>query len=300
MMKKIWSAWCEFWFSPRSLLQLAVFRIVLCGTMSLMYLDRLLDWQLFYSDQAVVPRAVALKIMPEFFRPPFEWFFWPEAQMGLFHGLLVLGLVLLTLGIGGRVLMLICWVLHIGFLHRNYSVAFGADLISGIFLMYLALTQSCARLSVLNFKKKISNQAPDLFTNVFYRMIQVQLCVIYAYTGFEKLKGGSWWDGTALWSVLANPQMVIADFSWMRFAPLLIVFITFSTVLFEIYFPVLVWNPRMKKYLLMTGFFFHAGIGVTMALYSFAIVMLSPYVLFFNEDWLPRVWRAKFQNIVST
>lgn len=291
-MKGIWQAWCEFWFSPRSLLQLGIFRIVLCGTMGLMYLDRLLDWKLFYSDIAVVPRSLALKIMPEFYRPPFEWFFWPEAQMGLFHAFLVIGLLLLALGIGGRVLGVICWILHMGFLHRNYSVAFGADLIGGIFLMYLALTQSCVRLSVLKLiKNRKQVLSSDLVTNVFYRMIQVQLCVIYGYTGFEKLKGGSWWDGTALWSVLANPQMVIADFSWARYFPLVIVFITFSTVLFEIYFPALVWNPRYRKFFLITGFFFHAGIGATMALYSFAIIMLSPYILFLKEEWLPKSWR---------
>jgi hypothetical protein len=296
-MKKIWESWSEFWFSPQSLLQLAIFRIVLCGTMSLMYLDRWLDWKLFYSDAALVPREIALKVMPEFYRPPFEWYFWTESQMGIFHGLLVLGLFLLALGIGGRLVAICTWILHIGFLHRNYSVAFGADLIGGIFLMYLALTQSCARLSVLHLwfgKAKFTK--PDLVTNTFYRMIQIQLCVIYGYTGFEKLKGSTWWDGTALWSVLANPQMVIADFSWIRFIPMAVVFITFSTILFEIYFPVLVWNLKFRKFFLVTGFFFHAGIGLTMALYSFAIIMLSPYILFLKEEWLPMAWRKSLSN----
>jgi hypothetical protein len=208
---------------------------------------------------------------------------------GLFHGLLVVGLFFLACGIGGRFLALLVWVLHIGFLQRNFSIAFGADLVGGIFLLYLAMTQSCARLSLWRLKKPKNPVAPDVLTNVFYRMIQVQLCMIYAYTGFEKLKGMSWWDGTALWTVMANPQMVIADFSWLRFVPLVVVGVTFATVIFEIYFPVLVWVPKTRKIVLVSGILFHTGIGLMMALHSFALIMMAPYVLFLNPESLSRL-----------
>ncbi len=282
--KKIWSAWSDFWFAPQGLLNLAVFRILLCGTLFGMYADRLRDVNLFYSDASLVPRATALQVIPEFLRPPFETFFWLDSQAVFFHSLLVIGLLLLTVGVGGRLLMLLVWVLHISFLQRNYSVAFGADLIGGIFLLYLAFTQSCERLSLWKLLNKASPLPCDTLSSVFYRMIQVQLCVIYAYTGMEKLKGGSWWDGTALWSVIANPQMVVGDMTWMRNFPYLIVLFTFSTVLFEVYFPVLVWNPKIRKALLAIGVMFHSGIGLLMALWSFALIMIAPYVLFLSED----------------
>lgn len=289
-LSQLWRIWSEFWFEPQGLLNLALFRVVLCGTLFGMYSDRLRDVSLFYSDQSLVPRSLALQVIPQFLRPPFETFFWLDSQAVFFHTLLVLGLLLLTLGVGGRLLTWFVWILHISFLQRNYSVAFGADLIGGIFLLYLAFTQSCERLSLWKFFRKTKSAPCDELTSVFYRMIQVQLCVIYAYTGMEKLKGSSWWDGTALWSVFANPQMVIGDLTWMRYVPYVIVFLTFATVLFEIYFPVLVWNLKARKYLLMMGVSFHCGIGFVMALWSFALIMMSPYVLFLSRERLESFW----------
>ena len=290
IFKKAWAQWSDFWFSPRSLLNLAIFRIVLCGTMFVMYLDRLRDVGLFYSETALVPRASALLVIPEFFRPPIETFFWQDSQAYFFHLFLVVGLLALALGVGGRLLMLFVWLLHISFLQRNYSIAFGADLIGGIFLLYLAFTQSCERLSIIRYfrKKNTAVASSDLLTSVFYRMIQLQLCIIYGYTGMEKLKGASWWDGTALWSVLANPQMVIADMTWVRSVPYIVIATTFMTVLFEVYFPVLVWNKKIRGFVLVFGVFFHSGIGLLMALWSFALIMMSPYILFVPE---PSLWR---------
>jgi hypothetical protein len=172
-------------------------------------------------------------------------------------------------------------------LFRNYGVAFGVDQITSFFLMYLALTQADARLSVRSLwreQKNLPALSGGILTSVFYRLLQIQLCLIYIYSGMEKLKGQSWWDGTAVWSVLANSQMVIADFTWLRHVPFFIVLISFSTILFELYFPVLVWVPAVRRYLLMAGVLFHAGIGVMMALWAFAIVMISPYVLFVPEE----------------
>jgi hypothetical protein len=168
-------------------------------------------------------------------------------------------------------------------LQRNFSVAFGADLIGGIFLMLLAGTQSCERLSLQSFYRKRKIKAPDLCTNVFFRLTQVQLGVIYFYTGIEKLRGGSWWDGTALWSIFANPQMVVVDMTWTRHVPLLISAITFSTILFEIYFPAVVVSP-WRRAVLVLGVAFHLGIGASMSLWGFAFVMLAPYILFLKEE----------------
>jgi hypothetical protein len=275
--------WDNFWFGSRSLLNLAIFRIILCLMMAFMYVDRLFDVQLFYSEYGMLPRANAISIITEFYQPPFEWFFWSDNFVFMAHLVLVVGLISLALGVGGRILNLIVWVLHIGFLHRNFSIAFGADLIGGIFLLYMIFTQSCSRLSLWRNSKELK-AGGDLATRMFYRLIQIQLCIIYTYTGFEKLKGASWWDGTALWSVLANPQMVIVDLSWIRYISPFVLFISYGTILFEIYFVAFIWRETWRRYVLAIGTCFHLGIGFIMALYSFALIMLSPYVLFLRED----------------
>ncbi len=46
-------------------------------------------------------------------------------------------------------------------------------------------------------------------------------------------------DGTALWSVMANPQMTTMDFSFLKNIPWVIPVMAYVTILFEIYFPVM-------------------------------------------------------------
>lgn len=283
-LSQIWQAWTQFWFAPVSLVNLAVFRLVFCGTMFVLYLSRQVDVTLYFTDKGILPKAMSSEVLMEFFRSPIQLTFWNDSLVPWMHGLLVLSFLLLCLGIGGRAIAWLALLLEISFLQRNYAVAFGVDQIGVIFTFYLAMTQSCERLSLTQLWKKNQKEiSSDIFTSTFYRLIQIQLCVIYAFSGFEKLKGSTWWDGTALWTVFANSQMVVADFTWMRQLPWLISIITFSTVIFEIYFTPLVWNANTRKYILGMGVLFHIGIAFTMALYSFAVIMIAPYVLFLPE-----------------
>jgi hypothetical protein len=285
IIKRIWNQWDVFWFSERSLLNLAVFRIILTLSLGGLYFNRMSDLMKYYGEDGFLPKRFALQVLPEFYRPSFLIASWPDSWIYPLHLLLLTGVLLLAFGIGGRILNIVVWILHVAFLQRNFSIAFGADLIGGIFLLLMIGTQSCARLSLVNLIRKRNVQVhSDLFTNMFYRLIQIQLTAIYMWSGFEKLKGASWWDGTALWTVLANPQMVIFDMTWTRHVPLAIAAVTISTVLFEIYFPFLIFSKATRSLALVLGLFFHLGIGVLVSLWSFSALMLCPYVLFFPES----------------
>lgn len=286
MIKKIWSHWDGFWFAPQSLLSLAYMRIMLCAT--LLYMNFTRFWNLdFYTDSSWIPRARALEVMPELGRPLFLWAFWPDSWNLGMNIVLVVMLAFLTLGVGGRWLMWAAWVVNAGFLQRNYAVNFGADVIGALFLFYMSFTQSCERLSVRNLITGKKNfQMSDTVSSMMIRMMQVQISAIYAYTGWEKLKGASWWDGTALWSVLANPQMTTMDFSFLRHFPWIIPVIGYVTIMFEIYFPAMVAWPRTRYLCLLLGVSFHLGIGVFMGLMPFATVMMSTYFLFLPSESL--------------
>lgn len=293
MLSKFFKAWDHFWFAPRKLINLALFRLVLVGTMLHLYFLR--SWNIdYYNGTSFMPRSLALESIDQFIRPSFGWFLWPDSMAGSFHALYVALLLLLFLGIGGRVVAMAAWVLHIGFLDRNYAAMFGADVIAGVFLFYLAFTDSCARLSVLNLFKKSKpvRLESDFVTSAMMRMMQFQICIIYAYTGFEKLKGVSWWDGTALWSVLANPQMVDHDWTFLRHIPIVIAIGSFTSIVFEIYFPAAMLNPKARKYWLTLGFFFHVSIGLIMGLMHFSLVMISTYFLFISPETLERAVTA--------
>lgn len=285
-LKQFWSYWDSFWFSPQNLLGVAFMRVMLCGTLLYMSIMRFFNlW--FFTDKSWLTQDKALAIIPPLGRPPFSWNFWPDSMNLPVNILVVILFALLTLGIGGRLIMWLAWIINLGFLQRNYPAHFGADVIGSLLLFYLCFTQSCERLSILNFfTKKKSFKESDMISSMMTRMLQVQIMVIYAYTGWEKLKGASWWDGTALWSVLANPQMTTMDFSFLRNIPWVIPIIGFLTIVFEVYFPpMVIWQKSRYIWLLM-GVSMHLGIGIFMGLMPFATVMMSTYFLFLSPLFL--------------
>lgn len=278
--------WDKFWFGPKNLLGLAYMRIFLCGALTILYVIRSVNY-IYYTNDSWIPREFALKVLPEGMRPPFLWFFWPDSWALPMHLLLVALLFLLTLGVGGRWLMWAAWIIDIAFYQRNYGVNFGVDVMGVLFLFYMSFTQSCERLSVMNLiRKKKTFAESDALSSGMMRLMQIQISVIYAYTGFEKLKGASWWDGTALWSVLANPQLTTMNFTFLRYFPWLIAMLGFLTVIFEIYFPAMMFWKKPRYLWLFMGFGLHFGIGLSMGIWSFSTVMVSTYFLFIEPKYL--------------
>lgn len=296
-MKKIINSflqnWNTFWFESAQFERLGLMRVVLAGTLFFTYIGRQFRMD-FFDERSFLPMTEALEIFPEYYRPVFPWFFWPDAWAGFVHGVFLILLLGVFFGLTNRFFMFITWILMMGFIHRNYGILFGADVIGALFLFYLSFTRCYENYSIRNlFKSNLKHLSllqrlrgdsavlvSDEWSSAFYRLAQFQICVIYAYTGFEKLKGASWWNGSALWTVFANPQTVIMDMTWMRYFPATIAVMTFVTIIFEIYFPMAIFIPKLKKYWLGAGVLFHMSIGVLMGLLPFSLVMLSTYFLF--------------------
>lgn len=288
-LKVIANSWNKFWFAPIDLLPAAFFRIVFSVVIFLMYSLRQFNVLQYYSDRSMVPLASAQELLPDIFRTPLFWF--PASDVGIisFHLLFLFLIILIAFGFYSRICSLLALAIHVCFLYRNYAVAYGADIITCFWLFYLCFIESDRELS-LKKKFKLQSLAPKFkdfsLSTVGVRLIQIQLCVIYTYTGFEKLKGPGWWEGTAVWQVMGNLQLSTMNLSVLQSFPLVIVFMTYTTMLFEIYFAAMVWSPKMRKWWLSLGVLFHLGIALTMGLVFFSGVMVAAYIVFMNADWL--------------
>lgn len=301
-LQRLLQGWNRFWFAPQDLFALSLMRIQLAGVMLYLYLFRHFNNLPDFTDESLVPRAKAYGVIPEYYRPPFAFYeLWPDSAVAWVHGLFLALLFLILIGAWSRWFAWIAWVLALGFVQRNYSILFGADVISTIFLGYLALTRHDEHLSLrswfesrrgraapLSVSRSVSRTTPSLLSSVGFRLLQIHLSVIYAYTGLEKLKGVTWWDGTALWNVLGNPQMVVFDMSFMRYVPLVVAGLTYATVVFEIYWPFAMLVPWARRVWLVLGLAFHLGIGVIMGLTTFSLTMTSIYYLFIPPETLRR------------
>lgn len=285
--------WNQFWFNPIDLTGVVFTRLVFGLTLFFTYIFRFENLNMLTVD-ALTSRENALLLYPEIMRPAFSWNFWPDSWSFFMHILFCLLILLWTFGVGGRFLGVLVWVLHMGFIQRNFSIVFGADIMAAVFLFYLIFIKTPVALknfSIIRNPKLIldENLSTDFISSAFFRLLQIQLAVIYAYTGFEKLKGTTWWDGTALWSVLANPQMVWMDLSFVKHIAIVLPFIAFGTIIFEIYFPASMMNKKTRYPWLIAGFLFHVGIAFLMQLWSFSFVMISIYFLYIEKNDLKKM-----------
>lgn len=282
---KWWKLWSEFWFDSGDLFWLGAFRCLFACTLLVMYLIRLVDFDLFYSEKGMMTAEIAKAYFAEGMQPLI--FIFPESTQLLMicYGVLVLLTVMLALGVIGRELTWLVFVLHLMFIQRNYTIVYGADSIATFWLLYLSLCRHNEHFNVLKkrpFKK--NSLYPDMFTSMGYRLVQIQLCVVYAYTGLEKIRGDQWWEGSALWYVMGNSQLVPMDLSFMQHVPWLIAVMTFATLMFEIYFPFAVLAPVTRWIWLAVGALMHLGTALFMGLPFFSLVMLSSYFLFLPEE----------------
>ena len=267
-------SWNQFWFesfAPRNWYWL---RFFMCSLMVGTYIARHLYLEEFFS----LTRGLPISDPSGFASMSYRWsvlqWLSSEAAISGLHCAFVVMLALLALGVWARVLSVLVFVLHVSFVHANIGAVYGVDLLFIFFLFYFCIGHERAK----------KNTPGSWLSSVAFRLAQIQLCIVYAYSGLEKLKGVTWWKGESLWNVLANPQLSRFDFTWVSQFPILLVISVYLTLFWEIYFPVLVWTPKMRRVTLLFGVGFHLSIALLMNLFWFGMFMVTTYFLFLKAE----------------
>ncbi|MGE0616828.1 MAG: HTTM domain-containing protein [Bacteriovoracia bacterium] len=299
-MRKLVLAWNRFWFAPVDPFGLALFRVVFGAGMFAVYFVRLLDFGFMFSEKGILSYAQSVKLMPEMYRPviPWHWVLQNDGVTGALAALLLLGLAGITVGWIGRRGTWLVFILHLCFQNRNWAVVYGPDLVVTFWFFYLCFARTTEHLVWRPYSRRgarpaslVNHPIQDVGTRMSLRFFQLQLCIIYAYSGLEKAKGVPWWQGDALWITFANTQLTTADYSFIHHIPAVLAVLTFATLLWEVYFVCLVWIRPLRKYVLGFGVLLHLGIGVSVGLGFFSYFMIITYLHFLDPSQLKRGWR---------
>lgn len=224
----------------------------------------------------------------------------------------ILGCILcFTVGLFTRTAGVLTWLGTMSYIHRAQIVLFGMDQMQNILIMYLVIGDAGQALSLDRLwarrraAKAIANAGgksvpwaervlegpePSWMANLAIRLFQVHFCIIYASSGLSKLKGDTWWNTSAAWMSVANPEFGPIQFNLYESAlrviaayqPILAVFCT-SIVVFtfvvEIAFPTLIWS-RLRPYFVIGSVLLHTAIAVFMGLTCFALLMFCLVLCF--------------------
>ena len=296
----IWMArWDQFWFAPKSPYILSLFRVGLCGTLFAMYLERFLDIKLFYFNNGLIDAKAAKLFFRPFNEPLFYLFPSSDFLIYLFHILFLAGLLLITLGLSNRIFIFSTFLLHLCFIQRNHFIVYGADLYATFWLFFLCFMKTGSYFNIFTYLKKRPNSQEttlhntDELTSVGVRLMQIQICISYGITGLEKLKGFHWWEGSAVWYVIGNQQLVPTDLSFFYNIPLVVSLMTFSVLVFEIYFPIAIWQNKLRPLWVLFGITFHLLTAFFMGILYFGLVMIVSYLMWIRKEDIPKILTLK-------
>lgn len=284
--------WDRFWFGPRDLYMLSLFRVCLGIVLFTMYSVRFMEIELFYFNTGLVDAETAKTYYNAFNRPPFYLFPGTDSLIYLLHVLLLAGFLLLTLGLSYRIFVFGILLLHLCFIERNHFIVYGADLYATFSLFFLCFMKSGSHFNLIaligrkyfeNFKRRVPEKS-DLLTSMGVRLMQIQICMAYGMTGLEKLKGEKWWEGSAVWYVMGNRQFTTFDFSFVHNMPVVVALMTFSVLVFEIYFPIAIWQKRLRPLWIFFGITFHLLTSFFMGLFYFGLIMIVSYLFWIRRE----------------
>ena len=294
-------AWHRFWFEPADAFMLGIIRLL--GGWMLFYnlAVWMLDLEAFFGDNGLQPLSAVKTLYVN--RPIFSFWLWTGDQyLWPMHIACLVISAMFCLGFATRVTSILSFLITISYSQRVPIANFGFDQILGMLCLYLSVGPSGAAVSMDSLirrwwlGRKGLVAAPRKFASarVAMRLIQLHLCAIYFWAGFAKLKGPSWWTGEALWRVIANEEYQTMDLTWMAWVPWLPFLIAHVTIAWEIFFIVLVWNPKFRPLMLFIGVLMHVGIGAFLGMWTFGLIMAFAYLAFSDPD----LWRHRMTLFV--
>ena len=197
--------------------------------------------------------------------------------------LLCVGLLLL-LGVFCRPAAIIAWFLHLCAAESGGLLAYGADNLMTTGLFYLMLSPLPDRYSLDHRLGKTKPKNPHI-SGFWRRVLQLHLCLVYFFGGLAKCLGSGWWDGTNLWRALTRaPFNTISPDVLVRFKYVLVV-LGISICLIEVGYPFFIWMKKTRLFWLTCILAMHVAIGLTMGLYSFALIMVVLNLAAFAPDF---------------
>jgi hypothetical protein len=221
------------------------------------------------------------RLSPESARAWADWGARPSSAYLLF-GLFVLSLVTMTLGLCTRLSTLAAVLLAATFHHRLPWLMNGGDSLFRNGLYFLLLSPAGAVWSLDRWlwdKLRGRPEGPVFIAPWSVRLMQVQVCAMYLFTGLMKL-GDDYLDGQALYWVLNDVALCRWPYSRLPVPFVVCQLLSWGTLAFEIGFSVLILIRPLRRWLLLAGLSFHLGILVVMEIGWFSPVTMCWYVLF--------------------
>ena len=278
-LRLVISAWNRFWFEPAPTSTLALLRIALGLVVIAWTLSLAGDLFPFFGRHGVQPSPP---------RPPGSWGMLAlsdgDLALGALYASLLVSAAALAIGFHTRVAAVFVFVCLLSFERRSPYVFNAGDHLLRILTFYLMLAPAGAALSIDRWRARQRLWVFPARPPWALRLMQLQLSFVYVGAVWAKVRGTTWNDGTAISYALRLTDLerfpVPGFVTQLPISTLL----TYSALGIELCLGILVWNRRLRPWVLLLGLLMHLGIDWSIRVGFFSLAVFVMYLAFIPPD----------------
>lgn len=286
-LQEIKNIWNHFFFTPRPVEGIAIFRILIGSLALITFLqDSLVMHDLWgqYGLQSIQTMQLNYSFP---ILSIFQYLNLTPTLLIILVCTQILSLTFFTIGYKTRYFSILSFVLMVSFHQRNINILSSSDLLMRIMFMYLMFSPCANTYSVDSWLAKVKGTPLKKdYASWTMRLIQVQIAVVYVSTVIAKLKGETWVDGSAVYYATRLEDFTrfsvpfILDWQWS------IKLITWTTLILEFALGSLIFIEEFRRPLILIGIIFHLGIEYMMSIPTFEWLMIVCLIAMFRlEDY---------------
>ena len=198
----------------------------------------------------------------------------------IFYSWMISQLIAIILGwcnIFPRFMALYIWYVTSFIAYGKFFINTSGDSLICIYLFFLLFIHPEKENHFLS--KGITN----LFNQTFFKALQLQVLLIYIVSSWHKWLDPDWVHGSAVEKIMQIGVFTFPLFQYEELSTLFLIMTWFSLI-YQTFFPIVIWFSKIKDYLLLIGIGLHLGIALVMGLFEFGIIMIVSYLLFRSEE----------------
>jgi vitamin K-dependent gamma-carboxylase-like protein len=281
--RELLAVWNAFWFEPMSTAPLAVFRIAF-GLVALAWSISLVpDVSGFFTEDGIVPdqptysgdQHGAWGLLGIF----------PSKGMAIAVVVsLIVASACLTLGLLSQLAALVVFLGVMSVERRNPFIFNSGDVLIRLLAFYLIFAPAAAALSLERFlRNRRDFWSFPMRAPWAVRLLQIQFSVVYLVAVWTKVRGVTWNAGTAVSFAL---RIVDLDRfpvpSFVTHSELISNLLSYGTLAIELSLAILVWNRKLRPWVLLLGLSLHLGIEYSIRVGFYGLAIIALYLI-----WVP-------------
>lgn len=212
-----------------------------------------------------------------------------EVLLGACLALLIASSLLVAFGQAVRISLVVTVFLQISFADYAYDWTFGADEVLRVLGIFLAIY---AFVTPTRLQGTWPSSDGSYGRAVIWplRLLQLQLALIYFTTALEKIRGPEWRDGSAVFHALEIQHLErFPAPAFVTDTRLIVMALTYGTLLIEFALPVLLYLPRTRRYAVVVAISLHLGFELFLELGFFGPAMIVGILAFVSPEDARRV-----------